>query len=1085
MALISQQKQAATSATSVAITAGAGTGKTYMLASRYLFHLRTQSRSPLQIVAMTFTDKAATELRSRIRQTVQREAPDRFDWLAELEAAPICTFHSLAARICREHPEAAGVPADFIPLDEWEGQLWQGEQMAIALDQLPNQLYAQIPYSLMKAAMEVFLQDPLSAEDALQRDRGDWWPILQKAQEAVVETLLNDPFWQEAHEIISQNQGSAGDKLETARQEALTLIEAIESYQEDIQNENFQAAFQAWLKFKVGNIGSKKNWADEETLKTVRRALIDWRDFTKDFPNCDLVTLQWSELDEQIEAMLPDLRKAFIFVQDFIRHSKIHQRLLDFNDLEIYALRALADPKVRDYYQHRWQAFLIDEFQDTNPTQGKLLEALTEGKNLTLVGDEKQSIYGFRRADIQVFQQWRDRLNNTIPLSTSFRTHAPLIDNINQIFAPILAGLHQDLDGDPAGIRYAVRREPPHPAPHVESFVIIPDPDSLTKPTVEQLRQGEAQHIAHLVQQMLQEKRPVWDKKAREHRPMEPRDIAILARTWEPLELYGQAIGNLQIPVLQAGGGNLLDTREAKDGMALLRFLADARDDIALVAVLRSPFFAWSDRHLLTLRQAAPDDQNWWQLLQASNDQITAQTVEILKQLRHHRQIDPPSRLLQLADRLTGYTAVIANLPNSERRLADWQGFMDTVRRLEAGSNETFIVVRRLKRLVDKKVEIKRPPLEAGNAITLMTIHGAKGLEWPVVIVPDLSRKSQNDHSPIRFDPQLGVALKQEDESGEQQKSALYLLLAQRQQAQDLEEMKRLLYVAATRAGDRLIFTTGQGDRGLNLWQLLQVGLQGEFSPQEIVYQPDSLSHLNPSDPPLPELPSQMLTQPVFGGLQLPVTALADYARCPKQFDYKHIKGHPGETIKTGQFGREIGILTHRILAQNIKVITKVFAPDLSLPPDKIKEAFTLAEQFRNHPNFAAVQSGQWERFLSLKLGKIRFNGLADLVGQDFVLDNKTEQEVNPQEHRFQLWAYATATHKSQAYIAYLRHNQLFHFSQDNLQVIAQEANQLITAIATKEFEPTPSVKACQYCPYTDICEQAVFSLENQEIGKV
>ena len=1072
MALTSQQKQAATSATSVAITAGAGTGKTYMLASRYLFHLRTQSRSPLQIVAMTFTDKAATELRSRIRQTVQQEAPERFDWLAELEAAPICTFHSLAARICREHPEAAGVPADFTPLDEWEGQLWQAEQVAIALDQLPNKLYAQIPYSLMKAAMEVFLQDPLSAEEALQRNREDWLPDLQTTQTQIIQTLLNHLFWQEAHKIISQNQGKAGDKLETIRQEALTLIETIETHQKDVQGEVFQTAFSAWKKLKVGTVGSQNNWADQETLKTVRRALIDWRDFTKEFPDISLVTMQWGELDEQMEVMLPDLRKAFTFVHHFLTEAKRKQRLLDFNDLEIHALKALADPQVRDYYHRRWQAFLIDEFQDTNPTQGKLLEALTEGKTLTLVGDEKQSIYGFRRADIQVFQQWRDRLNNTIPLSTSFRTHAPLIDNINQIFAPILADLHQDLDGD--------RREPPHPAPHVESFVIIPDPDNLTKPNVEQLRQGEAQHIAHLVQQMLQEKRPIWDKKMREHRPIEPRDIAILARTWEPLELYGQAIGNLQIPVLQAGGGNLLATREAKDGMALLRFLADARDDIALVAVLRSPFFAWSDRHLLTLRQDTPDDQNWWRLLQEANDQITVQTVEVLKQLRHHRQFDPPSRLLQLADQLTGYTAVIANLPNPERRLADWQGFLDAVRRLEAGSNETFIVVRRLKRLVDKKVEIKRPPLEAGNAVTLMTIHGAKGLEWPVVIVPDLSRKSQNDHSSIRFDPQLGVAIKQDDESGEPQKSALYLLLAQRQQAQDLEEMKRLLYVAATRAGDRLIFTTGQGEKGLNLWQLLQVGLQGEFSPQEIVYQPETLSHLNPADPPLPELSSQMLTQPVFGGLQLPVTALTDYARCPKQFDYKHIKGHPGETITTGQFGREIGILTHRLLAQNIKSITKVSAPDLNLSDDKIQEAFNLAEQFRNHPNFAAVQLGQWERFLSLKLGKIRFNGLADLIGQDFVLDIKTEQEVNPQEHRFQLWAYATATQKSQAYIAYLRHNQLHHFSTADLQAIAQEADQLITAIANKEFEPTPSVKACQYCPYTDICDQAVIPLENE-----
>lgn len=183
--------------------------------------------------------------------------------------------------------------------------------------------------------------------------------------------------------------------------------------------------------------------------------------------------------------------------------------------------------------------------------------------------------------------------------------------------------------------------------------------------------------------------------------------------------------------------------------------------------------------------------------------------------------------------------------------------------------------------------------------------------------------------------------------------------------------------------------------------------------------------------------------------------------------------------------GREIGILTHRILAQQIITIIQAPTSDLNLSSDKIQEAFTLAEQFRHHPNFAAVQSGQWEQFLFLKIGKIHFNGLADLIGQDFVLDIKTEQVINPQEHRFQLWAYATASQKSQAYIAYLRHNQLCHFSTDDLHTISQEADQLITAIANKEFEPTPSVKACQYCPYVDICHQAVRSFQNQDIDEI
>lgn len=1080
MGLTQQQKQAARAEGSVTITAGAGTGKTYMLAERYFFHLDQQGFSPLEIVAMTYTDKAATELRSRIRQTVTAQAPDRFDWLAELEAAPICTFHSLAARICREHPEVAGVPADFTPMDEWEGQLWQAEQVAIALDQLPERLYAQVPSSVMQSAIAAFLKDPLSAEAALRRGQQDWLPILQETQENIIEALINQDFWMEAKGIISHNQGQSGDKLEIVRQTALELIEQIEHYAHNVQGNAFQTALQNWLDFKVGNIGSKKNWQSEDILKQVRRALIDWRDFTRDFPDIALLSIQVGELDFKVGEMIPSLTEAFTLVRSQLTEAKRKQRILDFNDLEVHALKALEKPDVQDYYHQRWKAFLIDEFQDTNPTQGKLLEALTQQKVLTLVGDEKQSIYGFRRAEIEVFKTWRDRLGHTLPLTTSFRTHSPLIENINQIFAPILKDLHQALDAE--------RSEPPHPAPHVESFIIVPDPQSKPEPNTEQLRQAEAQHIADLIQTMLQEKRLIWDKKTKEHRPIQPGDIAILARKWAPLEFYGQAIGDRQvegkpIPVLQAGGGNLLDTREAKDGWALLRFLADARDDIALVALLRSPFFALSDRLLFTLRQAVPEDLTWWQLLQASENEQVVKAVAILKQLRNYRQIDPPSRLLQKADRLTGYTAVIANLPNHQRRLADWQGFLDTVRRLEAGTAEVFIVVRRLKRLINSKIEIKRPPLEAGNAITLMTIHGAKGLEWSVVIVPDLSRKTQGDHPVVLFDPKLGMALKLDDEAGEKEKSALYLLLEQRQKQRDKDEMKRLLYVATTRARDRLIFTTGQGDRGLNLWQLLQVGLQGEFSPQEVLFNPETLTGFNPIDPPLPTIPPQVLVKPVFGGVQLPITALTDYARCPKHFEYEYIKGHPHseERTGTGNYGREIGILTHTALAKGITTAIALQKYNQALPPDKVQDALDLAESFRTLPIYSSVREGHWEQFLSFRFGSIRLNGSADLIGDDFILDIKTDQEIDPQEHRFQIWAYAKAAKKSQAYIAYLRHKQLVPFSKEDLQTISQEAEELIMAIKNKNFMPMPSQKVCPYCPYGDICDQVFASATTEK----
>jgi ATP-dependent helicase/nuclease subunit A len=175
--LTAEQAKAAYADSHVAVIAGAGTGKTHMLSERYLHLLMHHGFSPLEIVAVTFTRKAAAELRSRIRQTVTRALPDQPSYLAELEAARISTIDALAMRICEEHPEAAGVPADFTLLDDIEGQIRDQEYLEMALDQLPDRFYRQIPYSLIEAAMRIGLIDPLSAEKALSCDSSQW-PVL-------------------------------------------------------------------------------------------------------------------------------------------------------------------------------------------------------------------------------------------------------------------------------------------------------------------------------------------------------------------------------------------------------------------------------------------------------------------------------------------------------------------------------------------------------------------------------------------------------------------------------------------------------------------------------------------------------------------------------------------------------------------------------------------------------------------------------------------------------------------------------------------------------------------------------------------
>lgn len=287
------------------------------------------------------------------------------------------------------------------------------------------------------------------------------------------------------------------------------------------------------------------------------------------------------------------------------------------------------------------------------------------------------------------------------------------------------------------------------PTPEIQLYTVTVDDehkdDKSIDTNAEPCRRVEAQKIADMVEEMLSTKLPVHDKPSGQLREIQPKDIAILSRTWGPLELYGNAIAARDIPILQSGGGNLLDTREAKDAWAMLRLLADPTDSLALAAVLRSPFFAVSDTTLYTFAQSLPDKTGWWKHLRTSTELALSHAREILGELLIARRTEAPTRLLQLCDRLTGYTAVIANLPGANRRMADWQGFGELARSLGAGSFDVLSIIRRLKRLQDAEVKIPRPALAGGNAVSLMTIHGSKGLEWPVVIVPDLARLTSHD----------------------------------------------------------------------------------------------------------------------------------------------------------------------------------------------------------------------------------------------------------------------------------------------------------------------------------------------------
>lgn len=1038
--LTPDQRRAVEAEGSAAVTAGAGTGKTRMLAERYLHHIQSHGHSPLSVVAVTFTEKAAAELRSRIRETLSSKLGDE-KTTAEVEAAQISTMHSLAARICRDFYDLAGIPADFVVLDETDSPLWSAEKFEEAVSGVDISIAEDLGYRWLFRVLKVLLKDPIASEKALSLGAANWQQAIDDARIEAIANVMSSVCWAVADRTLRDCCGTEGDKLESIRADVLDAMAGDHP-------ETAIAELNCVLKGFRSNSGSAKKW-EQSALESVRSCLGDLKSAVR--ATAEIAALAFGPDDEEAARRIPPLADAFRHVRDYIGAAKLREKVLDFSDLEHYALQILKRPEAIEHYSLRWRAFLVDEFQDTNAVQAEILDRLTKGATLTIVGDEKQSIYGFRGADAGVFTRTRqeilrERGGIEIPLSLTFRAHTGLVLTMNSIFDPVLGTMHQALE--------AHRSVSPLDHPFIHSAVVEPAKGSSN----EKRQVIEARYIAAQI------------RKLHDEQGVPYRDIAIIGRRWAPLETYLTVLSANGIPAVNAGGGSLLQTREARDMYSMLGFLADPHDAIALVAVLRSPFFAISDITLFAAASSVKNDVTWWDVVIERPE--FSRTAEVLRDLLAACGHNSSEQILRLADRMTGYGAVAANMPQSTRRVADLNGFYDVLRRLESlGRGDVFGTKRYLRELYDTETDLPRPQLDAGEAVTLMTIHRAKGLEWPVVFVPDLGSSHRSDSSPILVDRDLGVAFQIEGEEYDRAEPAIHKLIKIRIKKRETDEARRLLYVAVTRAKDK-VFLTSAKDKGFEL-DILRPGLDAAGIVEEVIpfVEADSFAP-GPGEPPPFAIPERSNIAPMAIGLRgLPVTALTVYARCPLRFKFQYVDGHPGLTEGYASAMR-IGTLAHLALELEIADIEALRQMSPADTDEIRSSALSLAARFRSEPAFAAVRANglEKEKRFMLTLDGLTFSGIADVVGDDFVLDYKTDAEMHPEEHRFQLWAYAEALDKKTAYIAYLRHDELFTFAEERLRTIKNEAAEITDGIRCAVYDPTPSVEVCRVCPYYEIC---------------
>lgn len=819
------------------VVAGAGSGKTRVLVERYLALLEANPDWRLnQLVAITFTHRAAGEMRDRVRRSLEDRLRDARDdqesarWsslLASMDSARIDTIHGLCAALLRANAAEAGVDPDFGVLDETEAAILLENAAGAALAELVvsggpaaellvEYTLRDISSTLIKRSLLNAVARQPAAFDWLQYWVDLWWSELRQQ----VKGYLS---W--TKQAFIPDDPPPGDRLGDAWLVCHDALEALRSGPQD----GYFAAFQSIAALDLRG-GAKDAWGDKEAVKQAKDSLSLLRDEARnlvgafgDFP---------SHLDERAAQLLLLWIDLLRHVNEVYRAMKARASLLDFDDLEDLTRDLLAQyPAVKARYQGgEFRHILVDEFQDTNDAQWQIIQALApvdQPGALFVVGDEKQSIYAFRGADVSVFGKVRAQITEAggraLDLSTSFRTHQPLVNCFNDLFGALLVrdltSPVRDYQVERGTPMTAVRQHPPDTAPALELLLVDSGAgESDGKLNMDDSRRQEGYLLAQRIAALVAEGRLIYDKETGAHRPVQYGDIAVLYRAGSTLPFYEGALKAAGIPYVTAGGRGYYDRQEVWDMLSLLQALHNPADDLALAVALRSPLFALSDDALLALRltvDAQGGRLSLWDALASPGDLLpederaaAAFARSCLEALRALTGRVTVSELLRESLARTGYLAVLAGLPDGARRRGNVEKLLDKAQ--STGRVTLGEFARYLRDLSAREVREGDAPIDAEGAVSLMTIHGSKGLEFPVVALVDTVRKksARDSGELVIADAKLGLSCKVYEADGEKLARPFAARLASAYQAQrDDAESLRLLYVGMTRAQDLLLIS--------------------------------------------------------------------------------------------------------------------------------------------------------------------------------------------------------------------------------------------------------------------------------------
>jgi ATP-dependent helicase/nuclease subunit A len=837
--LTDQQRKAITVRdVSVALSAGAGCGKTFVLTERFLTQMepKRDTRPKLsELVAITFTERAAREMRQRIRETCrqrQRNAPqpEADYWqglIRQLDLARISTIHSFCASLLRAHAAEAGLDPRFQVLEQAQAEtlLYEiiDDELRSRLTQQDDSvidLIVQFGLATLRDMITALLRkrqlirwqewECVTADDLVKR-----WETYQRrvTLPMTLERIAKAPQTEALLATVRSHRPEHPEMQARCDELATRLSTLMES----TDAEGDLTAIYGSARVQGG--GGKKAWPSEDVYREFREAATQLRKLIDDSrPKLSVETDAARSAAEAGLQLLAVTRN----VADVYRARKQELAALDFDDLLIHARDLLTSPdrqELRDRISAHTALLLVDEFQDTDPVQVELVEALAgEGLKqgrLFFVGDFKQSIYRFRGADPRVFERLREKMpaDGRLPLTLNFRSQPAVLNFVNALFCRELGPGYEPLRPFHAQVA---------PEPAVELLWAPDETPEIRSGQSDRLRQREADWLARRLRAMLDEgEQLVWDEEAARAgtpaaRSVRPGDIALLFRALSDVQYYEAALQRYGIEYYLVGGHAFYAQQEVFDLLNLLRALASPCDEVSLAGVLRSPMFNLEDETLFWLARHA-DGLNGGLFDSPPKELAAAQrgrvqfAASVLSELRAIKDRVSVAELMRHALERTGYDAVLLAEFLGERKLANLRKLIDQARGFDrSGILSLADFITQLSEFVARQPDepLAATSPESADVVRLMTVHQSKGLEFPVVVVPDLDRRTVGTRASAAFTPELGPLVRTSTRGGG------FDLYAAVEKEEDRAEMVRLLYVAATRAADYLILSSGVPELG-------------------------------------------------------------------------------------------------------------------------------------------------------------------------------------------------------------------------------------------------------------------------------